>query len=515
MDYFAVMNSGSYSGEGSYQHEVIVGDEDPSLSFATSPTWGHTLDEELLAVDYADALAGITGPENDEDNDSDSCNGPEDAIDGMSDCSTEIKENPFVIHQKGIENKRKRGIEEVNEAENEDYSRLLSGCKIIKTECNSSGYLEGILGISKNDDEDSSQSDSDERGSLDDVNVKRESRSTTRHDSGGSAANSDEENEARLFNTQKVTITLQPKTMVTSQDDKNNTRVKYQISNEEDEEDGEIHETKTLTKLAMKGSRKVNGYTKPRLSYAQLIAEALMGSEKRRLTLNDIYVKINARHPYYSLGGDRGNIMSPPNWQNAVRHNLTLNKAFVKVPRPANEGRGSFWSLAPDSEKDIFKRLLRQQNLSTISTTSTSRNIYNRISSSPTPITLSVPSSKPKQLCTVATQTYPASVHFDVSQSSLLSPSVSTPSPSPSPPLPLNKQYVTYQTSNRITKVPTPNIKVVRSMSGLKNEENSGNPSKLIPISSNKTSGLNQSSTKPTIIYVTIPKRSSSQKASS
>ena len=78
-----------------------------------------------------------------------------------------------------------------------------------------------------------------------------------------------------------------------------------------------------------KGIRKLNGYAKPRLSYAQLIAEALMGSEQRRLTLNDIYVKINARHPYYSLGGDRGNTMSPPNWQNAVRHNLTLNKVCI------------------------------------------------------------------------------------------------------------------------------------------------------------------------------------------
>ena len=123
---------------------------------------------------------------------------------------------------------------------------------------------------------------------------------------------------------------------------------------------------------------------------------------------------------------------------------LIFQQAFVKVPRPANEGRGSFWSLAPDSEKDIFKRLLRQQNLSTISSTSTSRNIYHRISSSPTPITLSVPSSKPKQLCTVATQTYPASVHFDVSQSSLLSPSVSTPSPSPSPPLVILMKYVLF-----------------------------------------------------------------------
>ena len=81
---------------------------------------------------------------------------------------------------------------------------------------------------------------------------------------------------------------------------------------------------------------------------------------------------------------------------------------------------------------------------------------------------------------------------------------------------PLNKQYITYQTSNRITKVPTPSIKVVRSMSGLKSEENSGNPNKLIPISSNKIGSSNQSSsTKPTIIYVTIPKRSSSQKTSS
>ena len=151
----------------------------------------------------------------------------------------------------------------------------------------------------------------------------------TRHDSGGSAANSDEESESRLFNTQKVTITLQPKVVSASKDDTNNTRVKYQISSNEEDELGESHDGKMLNKIVMKGSRKVNGYTKPRLSYAQLIAEALMGSEKRRLTLNDIYVKINARHPYYSLGGDRGNIMSPPNWQNAVRHNLTLNKVCI------------------------------------------------------------------------------------------------------------------------------------------------------------------------------------------
>jgi len=99
--------------------------------------------------------------------------------------------------------------------------------------------------------------------------------------------------------------------------------------------------------------QKESSVKRPRMSYAQLIAEALMNASDRRLTLNDIYVHINARHPYYSLKGGKG-------WQNAVRHNLTLNKSFVKVPRPANEGRGSYWELETGAEKAIFKRLLRQ-----------------------------------------------------------------------------------------------------------------------------------------------------------
>ena len=149
-----------------------------------------------------------------------------------------------------------------------------------------------------------------------------------RHDSGGSAANSDEEIEPKVVHNQKVGITLQPKVLVaTSRDISPNSRnTIHQISNEDEDYEAELRPQCVSSIRKGTSSRKFNGYTKPRLSYAQLIAEALMGSEKRRLTLNDIYVKINARHPYYSLGGDRGNIMSPPNWQNAVRHNLTLNK---------------------------------------------------------------------------------------------------------------------------------------------------------------------------------------------
>jgi len=98
-------------------------------------------------------------------------------------------------------------------------------------------------------------------------------------------------------------------------------------------------------------------YTKPKMSYAQLIAEALLTGQDRMLTLNDIYIAINKKHPYYSLDAASGR-----NWQNAIRHNLTLNKAFIKVPRPATEGRGAYWKLEDGAESQIFRRMARNYN---------------------------------------------------------------------------------------------------------------------------------------------------------
>jgi len=98
-------------------------------------------------------------------------------------------------------------------------------------------------------------------------------------------------------------------------------------------------------------------YTKPKMSYAHLIAEALLTGSERMLTLNDIYIAINKQHPYYSLDAASGR-----NWQNAIRHNLTLNKAFIKVPRPATEGRGAYWKLEAGAEAQIFRRMARNYN---------------------------------------------------------------------------------------------------------------------------------------------------------
>ncbi|KAH9512274.1 Forkhead box protein K1 [Bulinus truncatus] len=123
----------------------------------------------------------------------------------------------------------------------------------------------------------------------------------------------------------------------------------FAAANPREERDGNSSSSTTLS--AGDSSR---DESKPPYSYAQLIVQAVTSAPDKQLTLSGIYAYITKNYPYYRTA-DKG-------WQNSIRHNLSLNRYFIKVPRSQEEpGKGSFWRIDPVSETKLTAQAFRRR----------------------------------------------------------------------------------------------------------------------------------------------------------
>ncbi|GFO14224.1 forkhead box protein f1 [Plakobranchus ocellatus] len=82
---------------------------------------------------------------------------------------------------------------------------------------------------------------------------------------------------------------------------------------------------------------------KPPYSYIALIVMAIQSSPTKRCTLSEIYQFLQQRFPFF-----RGSYQG---WKNSVRHNLSLNECFIKLPKGIGRpGKGHFWTIDPAAE---------------------------------------------------------------------------------------------------------------------------------------------------------------------
>ncbi|XP_060946852.1 forkhead box protein J1-A [Limanda limanda] len=95
---------------------------------------------------------------------------------------------------------------------------------------------------------------------------------------------------------------------------------------------------------------------KPPHSYATLICMSLQASGGGKTTLSCIYRWISDNFCYYRH--------AEPTWQNSIRHNLSLNKCFIKVPRQKDEpGKGGFWKIDPQYAERLLSGAYKKRRL--------------------------------------------------------------------------------------------------------------------------------------------------------
>lgn len=86
---------------------------------------------------------------------------------------------------------------------------------------------------------------------------------------------------------------------------------------------------------------------RPPFTYASLIRQAIIESANKQLTLNEIYQWFQTNFCYFRR--------NEATWKNAVRHNLSLHKCFMRVENI----KGAVWTV---DEEEFYKRRPQKAN---------------------------------------------------------------------------------------------------------------------------------------------------------
>ncbi|KAH9945403.1 uncharacterized protein BXZ73DRAFT_38266, partial [Epithele typhae] len=93
------------------------------------------------------------------------------------------------------------------------------------------------------------------------------------------------------------------------------------------------------TELSLNALPESEPGARPGQSLTALAQFAILGSEDRRLTLSEIYERLEERFEWF--GRDKNK-----SWKRSLRHALSLHKVFEHVPRPLTDpGKGGYWTL--------------------------------------------------------------------------------------------------------------------------------------------------------------------------
>ena len=101
--------------------------------------------------------------------------------------------------------------------------------------------------------------------------------------------------------------------------------------------------------------RSIESNERPKLSYSGMIAMAIRNLPDQKATLQEIYDWIMSAFPYYA------SVENQKGWQNSIRHNLSLNKAFYRTGQQAARLGGGVWRIDPNFLEWTLKKIRRKK----------------------------------------------------------------------------------------------------------------------------------------------------------